>query len=53
MADKPISIKDNVDRKLEALKSNRKRIDLSKYAGKVKFDIDPLEYQKQVRDEWR
>ena len=26
--------------------------DLRKYAGILKTDIDPLEYQKQIRDEW-
>jgi hypothetical protein len=39
--------------KLFILKKKRKGIDLSKYAGKVKFDIDPVEYQRQIRDEWR
>jgi len=26
--------------------------DIKKYAGALKIDIDPLEYQKQMRDEW-
>ena len=26
--------------------------DLRKYAGILKTDIDPLEYQKQIRNEW-
>jgi hypothetical protein len=39
--------------KVLILKKKRKGIDLSKYAGKVKFDIDPVEYQRQIRDEWR
>ena len=26
--------------------------DLRKYAGILKTDIDPLEYQKQLRNEW-
>ncbi len=26
--------------------------DLRKFAGVLKTDIDPLEYQKQVRNEW-
>lgn len=29
-----------------------KGFDALKYAGKVKCDIDPLVYQKQMRDEW-
>lgn len=26
--------------------------DLKKYAGVLKTDIDPLDYQKKMRDEW-
>lgn len=26
--------------------------DLKKYAGVLKNDIDPLDYQKKIRDEW-
>jgi hypothetical protein len=26
--------------------------DLRKYAGILNTDIDPLEYQKMIRDEW-
>uniref|UniRef100_UPI004048A909 hypothetical protein n=1 Tax=Flavobacterium sp. TaxID=239 RepID=UPI004048A909 len=26
---------------------------IQEYAGILKTDIDPLEYQKQMRDEWR
>lgn len=26
--------------------------DLRRYAGILKTDIDPLEYQKQIRNEW-
>ncbi|HEX8546748.1 MAG TPA: hypothetical protein VF691_07270 [Cytophagaceae bacterium] len=28
------------------------RKDLRKYAGVLKTDIDPLEYQKKIRNEW-
>lgn len=27
--------------------------DLSKYAGILKSSIDPLEYQKEIRNEWK
>ncbi len=40
----------------EALNNNAKNkssIDLTKYAGKVKFGQDGLAYQLKVRDEWR
>ncbi len=30
---------------------NRKK-DIRKYAGILKADIDPLAYQKQLRNEW-
>jgi hypothetical protein len=33
-------------------KKPQKGFDPSKYAGKIKFPIDGLTYQKQVRDEW-
>jgi hypothetical protein len=53
MSEKELMTKEHIERQLLALKKKRRRVDLSKYAGKVKFDIDPLTYQKQVRDEWR
>jgi hypothetical protein len=33
-------------------RSTRKGFDAKKYAGKIKFPVDGLTYQKQVRDEW-
>ena len=33
-------------------KKTRKGFDPSKYAGKIKFPMDGLEYQKMVRNEW-
>jgi len=32
--------------------SNR-GIDSTKYAGKLKLGIDPVKYQKSLRDEWQ
>jgi len=29
-----------------------KRFDAKKHLGKVKWNEDPLEYQKRIRDEW-
>jgi hypothetical protein len=34
-------------------KKAKKRFDPKKYAGKIKFPVDGLTYQKQVRDEWK
>lgn len=33
------------------LKMEAQNVDLAKYAGTIKFSIDPLEYQQQIRDE--
>jgi hypothetical protein len=33
-------------------KKAQKGFDPSKYAGKIKFPVDGLTYQKQIRDEW-
>jgi len=30
----------------------KKEIALERYFGKVSFDINGLEYQKRIRDEW-
>jgi hypothetical protein len=35
-----------------AVYKSRKR-DISKFAGKLKLELDPLDYQKQMRDEWK
>ena len=32
--------------------SSGKRMDISKYAGKLKLTFDPLKYQKKIRSEW-
>jgi len=53
MSEKETADSKRVAAELLVLKKKRKGIDLSKYAGKVKFDIDPVEYQRQIRDEWR
>ena len=35
-----------------AVSKSRKR-NIGKYAGKLKLEIDPLEYQKKMRNEWK
>lgn len=35
----------------DAVSKSRRR-NIKKYAGKLKLDIDPLEYQRQMRNEW-
>lgn len=36
----------------EVVNKNPKR-NIMKYAGKLKIDIDPLEFQKNMRNEWK
>lgn len=33
-------------------KPRKKKHDLSKYVGTLKTEIDPLEFQRQIRAEW-
>jgi hypothetical protein len=42
-----------LDEALTKLPKKKSTIDLSKYAGKVKFGVDGLDYQLKTRDEWR
>jgi hypothetical protein len=41
-----------IEKALAKSKSKRKRINLSKYFGRVDFGIDGLTYQKKIRNEW-
>lgn len=34
-------------------KSNKNEFDLDKYFGILKTDIDPIEFQRNIRDEWK
>ncbi len=34
------------------LSDTGKKMNISKYAGKLKLNFDPLKYQKKVRSEW-
>ena len=44
-----------IEKLLAAFQSSeaKENVDLSKYAGIMKLSIDPLEYQRQIRDEWQ
>lgn len=37
---------------IEEDRATQKGFDAKKYEGKIKFPVDGLTYQKQVRDEW-
>ncbi len=42
-----------VDSEIERIKANKSKFNLRKYMGKVQFQhIDPLQYQRNMRDEW-
>ena len=42
-----------VDNEIEKITAKNRKFNLLKYVGKVRFQhIDPLEYQKKLRNEW-
>jgi len=45
--------REQLDKALKEIPKKRKPIDLSKYAGKIDFGVDGLEYQLAIRNEWR
>jgi len=49
----PSAVTDALKAIADQHKSSRKGFDAKKYAGKIKFPMDGLTYQKMVRDEWR
>jgi hypothetical protein len=44
--------REDLDKELGKLTKKRKPIDLDKYAGKIDFGVDGLEYQLKIRNEW-
>jgi hypothetical protein len=50
--DAPLSAVSDALKAIEEDRATRKGFDAKKYAGKIKFPVDGLTYQKQVRDEW-
>jgi hypothetical protein len=45
--------RDKLDKELTKLPKKKASINLDKYFGKIKFDVDGLDYQLKVRNEWR
>jgi hypothetical protein len=45
--------KEELDKELRKIAAKRKPINLDKYAGKIKFGVDGLDYQLATRNEWR
>jgi hypothetical protein len=44
--------KEKVQQAIEQLSKEADKKSLRKHFGQLKRNIDPLDYQKQVRDEW-
>ena len=44
--------KDEIKKQIDEAVSKTPKRDIRKYAGKLKMDIDPLEYQIKMRNEW-
>lgn len=44
--------KEEIKKRVNEVFSKAPKKDIMKYAGKLKMDIDPLEYQRRMRDEW-
>jgi len=44
--------KEEIKRQIDEVVTKAPKRDIMKYAGKLKMDVNPLEYQKQMRDEW-
>lgn len=47
------STKAEIEKALVKIRKKKKGFDASKHFGKVKWDVDGLEYQKKVRNEWK
>lgn len=45
--------KEKVKSLLNPVFSKSSKIDLAKYSGILKTNIDALDYQKEMRDEWK
>ncbi|MCJ8165407.1 hypothetical protein MKJ04_11185 [Pontibacter sp. E15-1] len=45
--------REEIIKKVNEVISKTPKSDIMKYAGKLKTDIDPLVYQKEMRDEWK
>lgn len=44
--------KEEIKQRVNEVVSKSPKVDIMKYAGKLQTDIDPLEYQRKLRDEW-
>ena len=42
-----------IKKKIDSIVSKSKDNGIMKHAGKLKIDVDPLVYQRQMRNEWK
>ncbi|MCF8303209.1 MAG: hypothetical protein K9I94_08045 [Bacteroidales bacterium] len=47
------SSKEEIRKRIDKAIAKKQKKNIMQYAGKLKIKIDPLEYQKKIRDEWR
>ncbi len=45
--------RDEIKKRITNAVSKSRKRDIKKYAGKLKLEVDPLDYQKQMRNEWK
>lgn len=45
--------KEEIKKRVQDAVSKSAKGSIRKYAGSVKTDIDPVEYQRKLRDEWK
>lgn len=43
---------EDIKKKVNAAISNKRKSDITKYAGSIKLSVDPLKWQKEIRNEW-
>ena len=44
--------KDEIKKQIDKIVSKNPKKDIKKYAGKLTLNVDPLVFQRQMRDEW-
>ncbi|HUH33646.1 MAG TPA: hypothetical protein VLZ28_06805 [Daejeonella sp.] len=44
--------KEEIGKQIDKVVSKSPRKDIREFAGKMNIDLDPLKFQRQMRDEW-
>ena len=45
--------RDEIKKRITNAVSQSRKRGIGKYAGKLKLQVDPLDYQQQMRNEWK